>query len=163
MEAYVAKRNVPDGEIGPMDEKTFKGFLKKLDLAQVKVDETAEEAKSARSAKSAIWKEFKKQGGKPETLRAVMALRSLDEGDLIQQEEDRKRYSEWMKLPIYTQTSLFEETPADTDADTANEDDTDMVESAAPAPVPPLTARARGGRKGPKLVEPENTSGSPLN
>jgi hypothetical protein len=157
MEAYVAKRNVPDGEIGPMDEKTFKGFLKKLDLAQVKVDETAEEAKSARSAKSAIWKEFKKQGGKPETLRAVMALRSLDEGDLIQQEEDRKRYSEWMKLPIYTQTSLFEE-------DTAGEEgDSETAEAAAPAAVPPITARARGGKKSPKLVDVPNTTNSPLN
>jgi hypothetical protein len=142
-----------------MDERTFKIFLKKLDLAQVEVEEAAEEAKAARSVLSAIWKDFKKQGGKPDTMRAVMSLRKMDEGDLLQFEEDRRRYAEWMKLPIGAQPTLFDAAPQRE----ADDEDEEEETHAAPPPVPPMTARARRGAKGPKLVEPENTTGSPLN
>ena len=106
------RRKSQDGEadeteVGPMDERTFKAFLKKLDLAQANVEEKAAEVKTARSDLSGIWKDFKKQGGKNETMRDVMRLRSMDEGDLIQHEADRQRYADWMKLPIHTQPSLF--------------------------------------------------------
>lgn len=150
------KNSEDESTPGPMDERTFKTFLKKLDLAQAEVEDKAEEAKTARSELSGIWKEFKKQGGKPDTMRAVMSLRKMDEGDLIQFEEDRRRYAEWMKLPIGTQANLLGAAPE------PDEDD-EEVTAAAPAAVPPMTARSRRGPKGPKLVEPANTTGSPLN
>jgi hypothetical protein len=144
------KASEDDGVVGPMDEKTFKSFLKKLDLAQAAVEDAADETKTKRSVLSALWKEFKKAGGKPDTMREVMRLRTMEEGDLLQYIEDRDRYAGWLKLPIGVQASLFDE-PIE---EPAEED----VEAAAPEPA----TRQRKSR-GPKLVDAPNVTGSPLN
>jgi hypothetical protein len=149
-----------------MDEKQFREFLRQIDLLRADVEEAADELKTKRSELSAAYKSFKKNGGKLDALKQCMAMRKLDEGDLIQLEEDRKRYAAWMRLPIGGQADMFAEAPdtIDDGADDNGADDGPDEPSHAPAAVvaAPMTARAKRGRRGPQLVEPPNTTDSPF-
>jgi uncharacterized protein (UPF0335 family) len=153
--------------IGPMSENQFRAFLREIDKLQAKVEDAAEEVKTARSALSAKWKEFKKQGGKSDAMRECMALRKMEEGDLIQHEEDRRRYAAWMRLPIGAQPDMFAADESGADTEDAHETEGDAEDEPTHAPEPviaaPMTARAKRGQKGPKLVETPNTTNSPLN
>ena len=141
-------RDTGDVEVGGITEKEFKSFLKKLDLAQGKVGEATAEAKTARSELSAIWKAFKKAGGKPDTMREVMALRNMEDGDRIQHEADRVAYAKFMKLPLGAQPDMFED---------------EIEQSAAPEAPPVPLPLAYPPKRGRRANEPANETGSPLN
>jgi hypothetical protein len=148
-----------------MNEKQFREFLRQIDLLRADVEEAAAELKSKRSELSAAYKAFKKNGGKLDALKQCMAMRTMDEGDLIQLEEDRRRYAAWMRLPIGAQLDMFADADAAREEDNAEEEDGEDEAAHAPEPViaAPMTARAKRGPKGPKLVDPPNKTNSPLN
>ena len=128
-------------------------YVREIDELNNDVEEKVAEAKTAKSALQAKWKEFKKEGGKSEVLRDALRMRTMEESDRIQYEHDRQRYLSFLRLSVGTQTSLLPD---------ADDQPTEPGNGAPPAAAELATPPKRG-RSAAALATTENATGSPLN
>lgn len=99
-----------EASVGPavMTAAIFQDFLAKIQASQRALDEAQEDAKSLKGSHRALWKDFKKAGGKNEELQLALALMRLDDDDAAERIETTLRYCSWAGRPIGAQSSIFD-------------------------------------------------------